>query len=376
MIANLQVLRAFAALAVTFYHTGLAVNGVHTTLAGVEIFFCISGFIMVYVSRDENAKGSFFLARLVRIVPLYWVATLAFFVWAYCGLSNAPYSWPILWDRLVHRPSGIIGWFVYNNSIDRQSLVALGKSLLFIPYLDRSGNMHPILGVGWTLNLEMFFYATFALALKWSRAWAPAIVCAVLLLVKVAAARIEHPLLEFYAGNYTTYFIFGIACFYVWRATPVEVCREHKSALLAATALIAGVFVFLCFWPRPEQHIVLGRTVVAAWEMGFPAALLMLALWGHSAGAEMRSDRWLLLGAASYALYLFHPFVMETARPMGEQWSSWMDTTQSIPAAVLAVAISVALGIAVHKWLEMPMQRRVRKALQRQEDGRVVLAGS
>ena len=50
--------------------------------AGVDLFFVISGFIMVYVSRDVFGKPGaaidFLHRRIIRIVPLYWIATGAF----------------------------------------------------------------------------------------------------------------------------------------------------------------------------------------------------------------------------------------------------------------------------------------------------------
>ena len=45
--------------------------------AGVDIFFVISGFIMVYTTMDrEITPWSFMADRIARIVPAYWAATL------------------------------------------------------------------------------------------------------------------------------------------------------------------------------------------------------------------------------------------------------------------------------------------------------------
>ena len=81
---SIQYLRAFAALAVVFHHArnphswlypGLA--GVGLGQSGVDLFFVISGFIM-YVAARKLSVNEFVGRRLVRIVPLYWVATLLF----------------------------------------------------------------------------------------------------------------------------------------------------------------------------------------------------------------------------------------------------------------------------------------------------------
>lgn len=108
---------------------------------GVDVFFAISGFIMVVTTQRPITGLRFIGLRIVRVVPLYWMATLAM-----VGLAHA---FPGAFKTL---------------RFDAASVV---KSLLFIPYdsLAAPGNVWPVLIPGWTLNFEMFFYALFALAL-------------------------------------------------------------------------------------------------------------------------------------------------------------------------------------------------------------------
>ena len=91
MIANLQLLRAFAAINVIIYHIigtsvayGYELNFINILSGwganGVDIFFVISGFIM-YFSQAQNPKTpiKFLKSRLIRIVPLYWLMTFVSF---------------------------------------------------------------------------------------------------------------------------------------------------------------------------------------------------------------------------------------------------------------------------------------------------------
>jgi exopolysaccharide production protein ExoZ len=87
VILSIQILRAVAAIGVTLVHAGDALNyWGHTYVtwtlrgnAGVDMFFVISGFVMVYISwqhfGERYASIPFFMRRTIRIVPLYWLVT-------------------------------------------------------------------------------------------------------------------------------------------------------------------------------------------------------------------------------------------------------------------------------------------------------------
>ena len=81
-IITIQALRAVAALAVLIRHAGF--YEYNFLAAGVDLFFVISGFIMVVSCWPEFGKQCaprrFAVRRLVRIVPLYWLATLLMMV--------------------------------------------------------------------------------------------------------------------------------------------------------------------------------------------------------------------------------------------------------------------------------------------------------
>ena len=132
-IESIQVLRFFAAFSVMMVHLPIFEFGIW----GVDIFFIISGFIMMYVT--ENNEKFFLIKRIFRIVPLYWILTLGVFILA------------------IFVPD------ILNNTT--ANIEHLFKSLFFIPF-DKNGTGHfPILFLGWTLNFEVIFYFLFALSL-------------------------------------------------------------------------------------------------------------------------------------------------------------------------------------------------------------------
>jgi peptidoglycan/LPS O-acetylase OafA/YrhL len=110
---------------------------------GVGTFFVISGLIMIRSAfgdfGSQQKAGRFIFRRLIRVVPLYWLATLPF---AAAAIARG----------------------------EEVTLSMVVRSLLFIPYVALSSEaVRPIVAQGWTLNFEMLFYAVFAVALLFRR---------------------------------------------------------------------------------------------------------------------------------------------------------------------------------------------------------------
>ena len=151
MVLWVHLLRAAAALAVMslmrinlrfLMGIGDYVPDFPMGAAGVDLFFVISGFVMVVASADlfgqRGAPPYFFLRRLARIVPLYWLLTGIFVFILFAGRHHSS-SW--------------------------LSASEVVTSLLFIPHSLPNGAVAPVYGLGWTLNYEMMFYVVFSAVL-------------------------------------------------------------------------------------------------------------------------------------------------------------------------------------------------------------------
>ena len=176
-IASIQILRFVAALAVAVAHLQgdlrrlslpTLPDGFVIGAVGVDLFFVISGFVIVYSSENlfgrSDAPLYFFLRRAARIWPMYAAFTLAItahLLYRYGTLEIAGHSW-----------------------------ASLAASLAFIPFVNLHGTTTPIYGVGWTLNFEMFFYLLFACLVWLPRLWATT-AAATVLLTLVLAGRLE-----------------------------------------------------------------------------------------------------------------------------------------------------------------------------------------
>ena len=149
MIKNLQCLRAFAAINVVYFHTLLGSESYGKSVSlfsiigtwgqnGVDIFFVLSGFVMIHTQIQNPKKiHEFYFSRLNRIVPIYWLITL-FIVLIYFLLPD------------IFR----------NLTLDIKKII----SSLFFTSQIVTGEF-PIIIVGWTLEWEMLFYFIFGLSL-------------------------------------------------------------------------------------------------------------------------------------------------------------------------------------------------------------------
>ncbi len=318
---------------------------------------------MTHITR-ESAIG-FMTARLVRIVPLYWIATVFVLFWTGGGFSNPFYVVPVWAHMIATKPTTLFGWFgtQYGSVFGRDQLFNLVASFAFLPK-----TQPPVLGVGWTLNIEMFFYIAFWGGLSVSRRFAPIIVCAVLLVFKTA------PLVDVIAlwGHaYTWFLIAGVGAFYIWRVF----VHIHK----AISINISKLFVLITTSTSLVAYCILSFTDLSdlsystniALSVVVTTSIILSALMLHSVGFKVKSAWALLLGDASYALYLFHVNVIETLRSMSVKLP-WLDFTQHAWAMFIALFASCLLAVAVHLWIERPLLRVLREGIRRIASGNEV----
>ena len=363
-LVSIQALRAIAALLVFWGH---AINAVHLKVEaafphlygpfGVDLFFVISGFVMVYSSERlfgrPGAPMTFFVRRLARIVPLYWVAT------------------------------AVLVWFV----VPYASTKAVLGSLFFAPHIPSEA---PLLFVGWTLIFEMFFYAVFAIALFAKRRFVVVagvtvflISFSVLLGPDTAGPSTQPPPargIVYLADPIILEFVFGmmIALVYraggrlsmwatmsmitagvIWLAATSPALPRLYSAGVAAALIVAGMS--LSTKPSP-RHSPIVRSVVFLGDMSYAlycTHLLTFSLvawtvtnhainpFGHTwayMGAMLTAG--LVVGAATYLTFEkpttnFLKRLIKRPRPLvGSSIANYSTVPPSIVAPVKAKGIN------------------------------------
>jgi len=331
-ILGVQYLRFLAAFSVVYFHTGV----LNPDFAwprwiprefgafGVDLFFVISGFVMMLVTAGKDAEPvSFLMRRIERIAPFYWGATL------FAAAVGAIY------------PSAMIA-----NKVD---LTHVSLSLVFLPHVNPArGTITPFYGIGWTLNFEMYFYFVFALMLALLKSPGQRVLglivwCAVGSSL-FGAFDPQIPIIRVYTNPMMVEFVAGAAIGWAYGRGFIQ--RIPAGAAFALVGIAAPVIVSSVV--SDESRILVQGSAAVATLCG------ALAL---EARGFMPRWRWaLLLGDATYAIYLVHPMTLSASRVFTKALHIPVERAiVGIPSVVLLTALSVGAGVLIHLWIERPM---------------------
>lgn len=323
----IQAIRGIAAVLVVYFHTSHAPK---FGAFGVDIFFVLSGAVMAMLMAQGASASAFLGRRLARIVPLYFLATTA----AYGVSCLLPAA----------RTSGNI-----------PSVVDYLRSIAFIPHAAHNGEIVPVLGVGWTLNYEMAFYlccaAACAISIRHRALWTTLLVG--LLALGSNYFFGSHAAGRFYSNPIILEFVAGLGAWHIFSG--IQGRRVGGWALLlipcsiafmawaewANLSLVAGSGE----WGRPLRYLLPATLIVGL-------ALFAEPVYGCVAQGIRRAL--VLLGDASYAIYLTHIFVIGAATVIFAKLG--MPAVSSLVGSSVVMLASMAVGIAVHRLVELPIQ--------------------
>ena len=292
---------------------------------GVEIFFVISGFVMIVstIKLVGTTTGwrEFGIRRVIRIYPMYWLATTVKLVIA------------------IAIPAAVL------HSVLTPGYVAY--SYLLIPTYAADGEVTPLLNVGWTLMYEMFFYILFMIALLFRVKPFIYVGAALSLFALGSAFRPEsgfNPLLIFF-DPIVLYFLLGMAIgqFVLTRRFNVLALTVAWVLFLkVATGLITGQFDI---WQTRSSMV----TLVGV----FLVMLLVISCepWLHGRVPKLL----LYFGAASYVLYLFHPLVA----PLAPLALAKLHVHSAVLSILGSISIALIAAAVIYSFVEKPLTRRL-----------------
>ncbi len=314
-------------------------------LAGVSIFFVLSGFILSYTywNRDwVRAAGpnsrDFFWSRFARVYPLHWLMFL------------------------MALPLGL------NSNTAR---VEISKFPWLLTLTDRLWPGFPIMmqpvKAAWTLSCEALFYlATPFLFMILCRRRNPLIAAFVMLVTTAAIVfTLGITLPEF---NWTAYlrlpdFLLGIAAFQLSKR--VSMTHMANALLLGGLLLLAiGTLTSLALFPT--QFLFLSYA---------PGACLLILGFAHVTG---RTARWLsrpglvLLGHSSYALYLIHDPALRYIKVLLNRNGTILTFPWSVLFGLGIFGLVVMASIICFNYYENPVRLKLRSLFKRKPDPKPV----
>jgi peptidoglycan/LPS O-acetylase OafA/YrhL len=337
-IPQLTFLRFIAAAGVVMFHHDPSSRLWEHANTAVSFFFVLSGFILahVYSARPAVRPADFYVARLARILPLYWLAL---------GLV-----------------AGYRFWRGDSNLLD----AGLGLVLLQAWWPGRSQTLNT---PGWSLSVEVAFYLVFPFLLprlarvrsSWRLAaiglavWA-ANLAAHVVLGRAAEASASPALHDFtfyhpltHLGTFTAGVVGGI------------LFDRHRATLerLAPALMVGAAAAFLALMLLPNP-------IVRFHHNGLFAPLFVVFIWGLGAAPRRPLARLfarpplVFLGDASYGIYLLQV-------PVALGCQALLDRLP-VPSTYRFGLYLLALGgssIVCFKWIETPLRERIKRAYAR-----------
>ncbi|MCO8312599.1 acyltransferase family protein [Pseudomonas mandelii] len=334
-VNELDLLRFLAAFAVVIFHyafRGYARGDMSTMpypllaepakygYLGVELFFMISGFVILMTASSNNLKV-FFISRVVRLYPAFLVCcTLTFLI-----------------TLAIGQPRYTADFYQY---IVNMTLLS---DLMGVPSID---------GVYWSLFVEIKFYLMISilLGLKKIEKIETYLVLWLLISAIVEAFTFEK-IRSILITDYSAYFIAGATFYIIWA----------KGFTKTRVFLLAGALALACY-----TAIVWAASIETKYATEFNPLIICgviilffmtFFLIATNKTAAIGNLNWTTLGALTYPLYLLHQMIgfmiFNLAYPMVNPHILLWGTT----------ALMIWASYIIHKRIEVPMARQIKKIL-------------
>jgi peptidoglycan/LPS O-acetylase OafA/YrhL len=354
-IKVLTTLRFFAAFHVVLYHAvmlGMLTGGPYwgrqfaaMGFIGVTCFFVLSGFILVYTYGASPLQlGRFWQARFARIYPAYLLALLLTAPFFFTDPANMPFY---EWSR-HHLVAG--------------SLLVVTMLQAWVPRAALTWNP-----VCWSLSVEAFFYLLFPFILPRSKVLTRSqmllgivLLSALSLLVSVTflewhpdgADNLNTPGFTFFWRNVLSYnplvrlpeFVIGMLAGHLF----VTRRGEERLALPLIIGGLGALAVLTALFGRIPWPLISPGFLAPA----FAAMIYGLALqpkWTRF----LESRVLVVLGEASYSLYLLHALVLLDVY-------ATLPNLPHLPRLLLSIAATIPVALIVYFLVERPARNWLR----------------
>ncbi|EGL3794257.1 acyltransferase [Salmonella enterica] len=356
---SLQALRGVAALLVVLFHyRGFLNDGAKESptiwdklfspgIIGVDIFFIISGFIMVYTTchymREKASLVRFLLNRAIRIIPLYYICLVIAFL---LEGAMSTFHYP---DKVQNMLSALT--------------FTLYKTSTSPLYIDEGGTYN----IRWTLNYEIYFYLVFALCLLVKHRVLALVTWGILVTsiipviagyqpaINVQGYPFSSPYFGFLTNPLLLEFIIGVIVGWLYIKIKENFTSRKIDLLSSISAIVILVFII---W-----GIYTGSVHALDRKSSLVLGLLVLSLTLAESVLLAFIPRFLTyVGNISFSLYLLHSAVgLAVVKRVGAVGDS---TFKMMPSVLLAVGISILVAHFTHKYIEINLTQKIKNKLK------------
>ncbi|EHP4316173.1 acyltransferase [Salmonella enterica] len=365
---SLQALRGVAALLVVLFHyRGFLNDGAKESptiwdklfspgIIGVDIFFIISGFIMVYTTchymRGKASLVRFLLNRAIRIIPLYYICLVIAFL---LEGAMSTFHYP---DKVQNMLSALT--------------FTLYKTSTSPLYIDEGGTYN----IRWTLNYEIYFYLVFALCLLVKHRVLALVTWGILVTsiipviagyqpaINVQGYPFSSPYFGFLTNPLLLEFIIGVIVGWLYIKIKENFTSRKIDLLSSISTIVILVFII---W-----GIYTGSVHALDRKSSLVLGLLVLSLTLAESVLLAFIPRFLTyVGNISFSLYLLHSAVgLAVVKRVGAVGDS---TFKMMPSVLLAVGISILVAHFTHKYIEINLTQKIKNKLKQKNTFKIPL---
>lgn len=309
---------------------------------GVDLFFIVSGFIMVHATSSSDLGPTyvarFAIKRFSRIWPAYAIATV---IWVWVNGNGVAYFQ------------------------DNANLAQLARSLAVLPAVPNESLFFKMaLPLGWTLVFEMYFYAVFAISMLFGT-WRWMVLCtwALLTIIAIPLAFGHFTLQVHEAQNFSfgylavmtnpiiLEFIAGVGIGLLFMNKTVRIASSVLCANLVF--LTIGLVLWYAYGGIGSFHGPL--------NWGWPLALMVLAMAIASKTIDLTPPRILCwLGAISYSLYLTH---MTTQLVLTNALTKYGYDMHTWATVFITTVVAICVAALSYTYIEQALSHWVRQRL-------------
>jgi len=305
---------------------------------GVDLFFVLSGFligsILIKNKDSKNFFTTFYIRRVVRIIPNYYLAITLFFI--ICAI-------PYFQDNIFLTGNNVLPWWSYFAMFHN----------IFMGRMNTMGNIS--MSITWSIGIEEQFYLIFPLIIFFIKErWLPSLLVLVIIVANVVRMQIDKwvPTYVLLPARMDAIAVGILVAYYYLSADFSQFVYKYRN-LLSLTVIGPVVIGGFLYW-RYNDLFAIKHTFFAIFFSG--CLVFALTLKNSLYAKILRYKPLVWIGTISYSLYLFQYFILGIFHHFaGNKGGIIIANGRDVVVTILALITTVLLSWAVYNLLELPM---------------------